>query len=162
MLKVNVFFNLLQWVTLEDVKSGMIHLELTWFSLMDDPVMLKMVNWIESYRSASCDYWFLVFVLQHAAETQSMGLSSALLIVYVDSATSLPVRITRFKLNPSSLNVIIVFIRAPGHLQNPILMWSWLPATVASKLQLGCVLAIPLGSRPLSSSSAIPNQTICI
>jgi hypothetical protein len=38
------FINFLfQWVTLEDVKSGMIHLELTWFSLMDDPVMLKMV-----------------------------------------------------------------------------------------------------------------------
>jgi hypothetical protein len=37
----------LQWVTLEDVKSGMIHLELTWFSLMDDPVMLKMVNAIK-------------------------------------------------------------------------------------------------------------------
>ncbi|XP_046456808.1 extended synaptotagmin-2-like isoform X2 [Daphnia pulex] len=66
------------WVTLEDVKSGMIHLELTWFSLMDDPVMLKM----------------------HAAETQSMGLSSALLIVYVDSATSLPSARTSSKPDP--------------------------------------------------------------
>ncbi len=159
---MNVFSNVLQWVTLEDVKSGMIHLELTWFSLMDDPVMLKMVNWIKVTVSPAATIDFLLFFLQHAAETQSMGLSSALLIVYVDSATSLPVRITRFKLNLSSLNVIIVFIRAPGHLQNPILMWSWLPATVASKLQLGCVLAIPLGSRRLSSSSAIPNRMICI
>ncbi|XP_057368362.1 extended synaptotagmin-1-like isoform X2 [Daphnia carinata] len=66
------------WVTLEDVKSGMIHLELTWFSLMDDPVMLKM----------------------HAAETQSLGLSSALLIVYVDSATSLPSARTSSKPDP--------------------------------------------------------------
>lgn len=111
-------------MTLEDVKSGMIHLELTWFSLMDDPVMLKMVNAIKviPFRQLRLLISCFFFSLQHAAETQSMGLSSALLIVYVDSATSLPVRITRFKLNLSLLNVIIVFIRAPGHLQNPILM----------------------------------------
>ena len=29
--------------------------------------------------------------MQHAAETQSLGLSSAMLVVYVDSASSLPV-----------------------------------------------------------------------
>ena len=38
-----MFLFCLQWVTLEDVKTGMIHLELTWFNLMSDPVMLKMV-----------------------------------------------------------------------------------------------------------------------
>ena len=56
------------WVTLEDVKTGMVHLELTWFALSPDPSQLKM----------------------HMSESQSLGLSSAVLIVYVDSAKSLP------------------------------------------------------------------------
>ena len=42
-------------------------------------------------------------VFQHAAETQSMGLSSALLIVYVDSATSLPVRIILIQIESQNL-----------------------------------------------------------
>ena len=46
----------------------MVHLELTWFALSPDPSQLKM----------------------HMSESQSLGLSSAVLIVYVDSAKSLP------------------------------------------------------------------------
>ena len=42
------------WVTLEDVKSGMVHLELSWFNLMDDPSLLKMVR-------ISIDGFLLVF-----------------------------------------------------------------------------------------------------
>jgi len=66
------------WVALEDVKTGMVHLELSWFNLVDDPNALKM----------------------HLAETQSLGLSTAMLIVFIDSAKLLPNARTTSKPDP--------------------------------------------------------------
>ena len=43
-LPIVVIVFVLQWVTLEDVKTGMVHLEMTWFSLHDDPSLLKLVR----------------------------------------------------------------------------------------------------------------------
>jgi len=66
------------WVALDDVKTGMIHLELTWFNLVDDAAALKL----------------------HRAELQSLGLSSAMAIVFIDSAKLLPNARTSTKPDP--------------------------------------------------------------
>lgn len=70
------------------------------------------------------------FPFQHVAETQSLGLSSALLIVYIDSATSLPVK--KKKKNKKKFlkklsNKLFIpsnfFSRVLEHHRNQILTW---------------------------------------
>jgi hypothetical protein len=78
-------------VTLEDVKTGMVHLELTWFGLYSDPNLLKLVRSTSAFNENSL-ISFLCYG-QHVSEAQSLGLSSAMLIVYVDSAKNLLVSI---------------------------------------------------------------------
>jgi hypothetical protein len=156
-------------VTLEDVKSGMIHLELTWFSLMDDPVMLKMVilKFLLIFKKffvssvASIDFSRLSarrWNTKHGPEFRTAH--SVRRFGHVSPCKDHSYSNWIPKLDWMWFAIVLV-CRAPGHLQNPILMWSWLQATVVSKLQLGCVLAILLGSKRLSSSSAILNQMIC-
>uniref|UniRef100_A0AAX7UD00 Extended synaptotagmin-like protein 2a n=1 Tax=Astatotilapia calliptera TaxID=8154 RepID=A0AAX7UD00_ASTCA len=73
-LKYNNNFSSLQWFPLEDVATGKLHLKLEWLSLLSTPERLDQVlSGIRADRSQASD-----------------GLSSAVLIVFLDSARNLP------------------------------------------------------------------------
>lgn len=63
-----------QWLTLEQAKHGMIHLRMTWLKL-------------------SSDYNDLKAALIETQQLRLTNMSTALLIVYIDSAKHLPVSI---------------------------------------------------------------------
>uniref|UniRef100_A0A3B4G5Q7 Extended synaptotagmin-2-A-like n=1 Tax=Pundamilia nyererei TaxID=303518 RepID=A0A3B4G5Q7_9CICH len=73
-LKYNNNFSSLQWFPLEDVTTGKLHLKLEWLTLLSTPERLDQVlSGIRADRSQASD-----------------GLSSAVLIVFLDSARNLP------------------------------------------------------------------------
>lgn len=67
-----VNFVYFQWVTLEQAKHGMVHLRMTWLKL-------------------SSDYNDLQVALYETQQMRLTTLSTAVLIVYIDSAKNLPV-----------------------------------------------------------------------
>lgn len=76
-LLLNLYFSL-QWFTLDEVCKGKLHLKLEWLTLMPDPSTLdKVLTDIRADKGQAND-----------------GLSSSLLILYLDSARNLPVGLT--------------------------------------------------------------------
>lgn len=94
-----------QWFDLEETSTGKLHLKLEWLSLLSTPEKLEQVGLCHasarlqiiqtSWIPTCCFSSRPSQVLRSVRADRSLandGLSSALLVVYLDSAQNLPVR----------------------------------------------------------------------
>lgn len=94
-----------QWFDLEETSTGKLHLKLEWLSLLSTAEKLEQVRFCRANTSCRssrpCGFPSYCFSLSPSQVLRSVradrslandGLSSALLVVYLDSAQNLPVR----------------------------------------------------------------------
>lgn len=121
-----------QWFDLEETSTGKLHLKLEWLSLLSTPEKLEQVRrrhrrCANTTRRSSWPPRMRIppglllppsptQVLRSVRADRSLandGLSSALLVVYLDSAQNLPVRTRHIRIRIAALGNLRLFLFSP-------------------------------------------------